>query len=1364
MREPPSTPFQRSLLQKQRALVVPPLPRSLASLGAGPPRFEAQADDPRPGLFPEFASAVPLQLRAHGFSPSLQSAADSRDNGGSIESGSSRDSNFMGGGYGSGFLGQGSVPSSASTDAGAWGAAAGGGASAIIAPLRVGVVFAGERSSLELPAHPVNVVAGLFAYLAAVAPGSRLIGFEDGPSGLLSGRCRQLHLEGSLASLNQMLDRHLLGYSTCSDGGFAPKDRAEEAARAAAVCSAERLDGLVVIAGPRDLSWAAALAVNFLSIGCRTSVVGVPHSKNLSMYVPHYMSVTLGFDSARCRLGEVAGNIAIDSLSSKKYWHFIRCGRDALTVEVALQTRCTATVLTAEWREAGPRIASPAPPTTSPAATASPAPPASEGAPLERMSLKATAERLRDVVERRRATGHLSGVVLLSRELVETLPEMDQLKQDLKDILDSDDLAPVSRRGSILNEVEHLLQRESSLALFKRLPRVAQSSLLQRRDASSMPLLPSDLESERILGRYVQEELKAKGAVKEESFAPRFHTMELMSNAPLPTPFDCAFGYTLGHTAAALLCERRSFYVASCAEMHLPVADWVPCAIPFSSLYPAMDGALNDGSQYVIPKVSWAARRNLALAYQHFCEVWVERNQFNAPGPIQFGDGGDVGPMSCRSFALLAEYVSLDELKQLIQPVAVLPPPLTILSRPNFLREVRVAGNLSHLEQRRLLYEPALPPYLRGPVRAQDDLMTPQACNSSAELAQYFPLTYGQGAAIRLVAASDEKDTSAVSIARSSGPEGLGSPADAARPLRVGVVFTSPQAPGFHNVVAGIFDCLVRLSPPPEVIGFLGGYEGLIKGLTVRIDSAMVDQYRNLGGQDMLCQFGDYTSLGFKDHLGAVVSTITAHQLDGLVLVGDPESQVDSAFVAEVCSSKHLATRVVGVPVTMHCDFPFVQQTVGYDTVCRTLSSFLGDIVSLTRTSEDLWIFVRMAGDAASHVAIQCALQAHPNLVLLAGTHSGGQYLGPLINRLCDLIFARHEAGYDFGVVMLPHGFVTEIVEMRLLFAEISELTSSVDLDASWSIVSKISAKLKPSSAALFDAIPRDVQYEICFGGRERGTTSIDLSSIETERLILRFVEIELQRRQRLGFFQEPFFQGSCYPMVYHARSALPTDFDCDLAYSLGWAAALLVRLGKSGLVVHAANLERSPSEWQLRGIPLTCLLRAEPNLSTGKHRILPACLRLLKQRGIERPFKALLPPPEERSGVHQGPVQYWGDVATHPSVRTTWFMENMPLQDPTEVLQQIAGLCGELQSTMAKAKAESTMYAVNSILANALSIIDSFKQLDVSRRERTSSLEVPTAQMAQVWRTKTDFERLISSSSLASTSGMFAQASRRVE
>merc|ERR1712232_940574 len=104
----------------------------------------------------------------------------------------------------------------------------------------------------------------------------------------------------------------------------------------------------------------------------------------------------------------------------------------------------------------------------------------------------------------------------------------------------------------------------------------------------------------------------------------------------------------------------------------------------------------------------------------------------------------------------------------------------------------------------------------------------------------------------------------------------------------------------------------------------------------------------------------------------------------------------------------------------------------------------------------------------------------------------------------------------------------------------------------------------------------------------------------------------------------------------------------------------------------------------------LTRLLKTELHDQAGEYRITPARFSLLMQRSLDRPLARYLPPPEHRESVYPGPVQFSGVVAAIERGRVSWFMETAPLRDPTELLLEIAGLCGELQSTMAQARHES--------------------------------------------------------------------------
>lgn len=73
-------------------------------------------------------------------------------------------------------------------------------------------------------------------------------------------------------------------------------------------------------------------------------------------------------------------------------------------------------------------------------------------------------------------------------------------------------------------------------------------------------------------------------------------------------------------------------------------------------------------------------------------------------------------------------------------------------------------------------------------------------------------------------------------------------------PLNIGVVFCGRQAPGGHDFVAGVFDSL----PPKSICyGFVGGTDGLIAGHSIILTQEILENYRGLGGFELLCRSAD---------------------------------------------------------------------------------------------------------------------------------------------------------------------------------------------------------------------------------------------------------------------------------------------------------------------------------------------------------------------------------------------------------------------------------------------------------------------------------------------------------------------------
>ncbi|KAF3331238.1 pyrophosphate-fructose-6-phosphate1-phosphotransferase alpha subunit [Carex littledalei] len=172
-----------------------------------------------------------------------------------------------------------------------------------------------------------------------------------------------------------------------------------------------------------------------------------------------------------------------------------------------------------------------------------------------------------------------------------------------------------------------------------------------------------------------------------------------------------------------------------------------------------------------------------------------------------------------------------------------------------------------------------------------------------------------------------------------------------------------------------------------------------------------------------------------------------------------------------------------------------------------TLHAFLGTYVS----SNVLWYyyFIRLMGRKASHVALECALQSHPNM--------------------------------NHGVILIPEGLVESIPELYALIQEIH------GLHLKGVSVENISSQLSPWATALFKFLPPFIRKQLLL--HPESDDSAQLSQIETEKLLAQLVESEINRRLKEGTYKGKKFNAICHFFGYQARGSLPSKFDCDYAY-----------------------------------------------------------------------------------------------------------------------------------------------------------------------------------------------------------------------
>lgn len=456
-------------------------------------------------------------------------------------------------------------------------------------------------------------------------------------------------------------------------------------------------------------------------------------------------------------------------------------------------------------------------------------------------------------------------------------------------------------------------------------------------------------------------------------------------------------------------------------------------------------------------------------------------------------------------------------------------------------------------------------------------------------------------------------------------------------PIRVGVLFCGRQCPGGHNVITGLYDFLKQANEKSELIGFIGGTAGLFKKSYVTVTEEMLKLYRNQGGFDLLGRSADKIKDEEQDKAASACDEL---KLDGLVLIGGCYTNTDAAHLADYFVAIGIRTRVIGVPATITRDMKgkLVETTIGFDTACRIYSELIGNLCTDGNSAKKYYYFIRVMGRKTGHIALECALQTHPNLLLLGEeTNRSHESLGSVVRRIADVVCNRYENGKkNFGVFVIPEGFIENIHELSTLIGEINELIADGVKDED------IANGLTPWSAALYRVLPTIVQKQLLKERESRG--NIQLSQISSEKLFAELVRDELARRKEHGKYAGTFTPVTNY-LGYKERCSLPSNFDCDLAYSCGRAAAALVGVGATGCLATVYNLTNEPKDWKVIGLPLSMIMNEKPD-NQGRAYIAPS--KIILHGEAYKEFKNNEKKWElDDDYTNPGPLQFKGEGST---------------------------------------------------------------------------------------------------------------------
>jgi len=443
--------------------------------------------------------------------------------------------------------------------------------------LKVGVVLSGGQA-----AGGQNVITGLFDALKAFHPESHLLGFLGGPSGIVEGKYQDL-AEDFLANYRNQGGFDMIG------SGRTKIETEEQLEKAFGVILKLQLDGLVIIGGDDSNTNAAVLAEYLLQKGCHTKVIGVPKTIDGDLK-NDLVEISFGFHTACQTYSEMIGNIARDAASAKKYTHFIKLmGRSAshIALECALQTQPNLTLIGEEVAE-------------------------------KRQTLKQVTEQLADLIEKRGNGGKNYSVILIPEGLIEFIPEMKILIEELNQLL-------------VEGKDEKALSKEA-LETFGFLPKEIQHQLLLDRDPHGNVQV-SHIQTELLLSTLVKAELNNRTSFKGK-FNPVHHFFGYEGRSGFPTHFDATYCYALGHVAALLIKEGYTGYMSCLRHLSKHPQEWGVCGIPITSL---MNLETRKGkAKPVIRKALVDLKGPPFKTFERGRAKWGLEDHYLYPGPIQF--------------------------------------------------------------------------------------------------------------------------------------------------------------------------------------------------------------------------------------------------------------------------------------------------------------------------------------------------------------------------------------------------------------------------------------------------------------------------------------------------------------------------------------------------------------------------------------------------------------------------------------------------------------------------------------------------------------------------------------------------------
>ncbi|EFZ36229.1 diphosphate--fructose-6-phosphate 1-phosphotransferase [Hoylesella oralis ATCC 33269] len=479
--------------------------------------------------------------------------------------------------------------------------------------MNVGVILSGGQAP---GGH--NVISGLFDGIKKLNPENKLYGFLMGPGGLVDHNYIEI-------TADFLEDYRNTGGFDMIGSGRTKLEKEDQFEKGLEVIRQLDIKAIVIIGGDDSNTNACVLAEYYAAKQYGVQVIGCPKTIDGDLK-NEQIETSFGFDTATKTYAELIGNIERDCNSARKYWHFIKLmGRSAshIALECALQTQPNICLI-------------------------------SEEIEAKDQTLNDIVENIASVVAHRAEQGNNFGVVLIPEGLIEFIPAIGRLIQELNDLLaahgnDYKDLDKDAQREYILNHLS-----AENKATFETLPEdVARQLSLDRDPHGNVQV--SLIETEKLLSDMVASKLaqwKSEGKFNG-AFAAQHHFFGYEGRCAAPSNFDADYCYALGTSAAQLIANGKTGYMAIVKNTTASTNEWKAGGVPITMM---MNMERRNGEMKPVIRKALVELNGKPFKTFAACrDEWAKNTCYLYPGPIQYWGPSEVCDQTTRTLALEQE-------------------------------------------------------------------------------------------------------------------------------------------------------------------------------------------------------------------------------------------------------------------------------------------------------------------------------------------------------------------------------------------------------------------------------------------------------------------------------------------------------------------------------------------------------------------------------------------------------------------------------------------------------------------------------------------------------------------------------------